>query len=112
MRERGDSDTVDNTPLDMSILDQKEYETYYEMLLELSTIGIEVELAIGAHELAGIANYTYTLCQKFNQYYHLYSIAAEKNPQIKQLRLQLVLLVKAQLEKLLGIMGIPTPEKM
>ncbi|MGE5343691.1 MAG: arginine--tRNA ligase [Candidatus Omnitrophota bacterium] len=112
LRERGDSDAVGDTALDMSLLDTKEYAIYYELLLVRSMLEIEVELALNAHELSGIANYTYMLCQKFNQFYHLYSIAQEKDLKIKELRLQLVLLIKAALEKLLAIMGIPTPEKM
>ena len=82
------------------------------MLLELSLLETQVDLALGSHELSGITNYTYSLCQKFNHYYHLFPIATEKNPQLQQLRLQLLLVVKKKLEALLGIMGIPIPEKM
>ncbi|UCH95195.1 MAG: arginine--tRNA ligase [Candidatus Aminicenantes bacterium] len=98
--------------LNGSILEKKEYDIFYEMLLELSQVEIQVELALENHELSGIANYTYSLCQKFNHFYHLFPIIAEQNLQLKQLRLQLLLLVKAALEKLVGIMGIPIPEKM
>ena len=112
LKERGEDDTIPPGQLDMTILDPKEYDIYYEMLLDLSLCEIQVEMAIAVHELAGIANYTYTLCQKFNQFYHQFQIASEKNPSLKQLRLQMVLLSKSYLEKLLGIIGIPIPEKM
>ncbi len=112
LRERGDEVEVKNAGLDMSTLDQKEYKLYYEILLELSTLELQVEMVLNAHELSGIPNYAYSVSQKFNQYYHQFQVASEKNPQIKQLRLQLVLLTRKQLEKLLGIMGIPIPGKM
>jgi len=112
LKERGETVSVENIPLDMSVLEPKEYDTLYEILLELSMIEINIETTLGLHEPAGIASYTYSICQKFNQFYHFYPIASEKNPEIKNIRLQLVLLVKKQLQKLLDIMGIPSPEKM
>jgi len=98
--------------LDSSILEEKEQQISYELLLELSTLEMQVEAALENHELSGIANYTYSLCQKFNHFYHLFPIISESNLQLKQLRLQVVLLVKSSLEKLFSIMGIPIPEKM
>jgi len=72
----------------------------------------QIEFAINNQEISGIANYTYSVCQKFNQYYHFFPIIAEKRIPVRNLRLNLVLLVKAKLETLLHIMGIPVPEKM
>lgn len=98
--------------MDTSILEDKEYGIIYDMLIELSMCETQVEMALSNHDLSGIASYTFSLCQKFNHFYHLYKIMAEKDPQLKKLRLQLVFLTKATLEKLLGIMGMPMPEKM
>jgi arginyl-tRNA synthetase len=98
--------------LDSSILEEKEYGIFYDMLLELSQMELHLEMALDNHELSGIANYTYLLCQKFNHFYHLFPIIAEQDPRLKHLRLQLLFLVKAQLEKLFSIIGIPIPEKM
>ena len=97
---------------DLLLLEKKEYDIVYELLLEISTLEMHVETALENHELSGIANYTYSLCQKFNHFYHLFPIIAESRPQVKQQRLHLLLLVKSSLEKLLTIMGIPIPEKM
>jgi len=72
----------------------------------------QVELAIKNSEVSVVANYTYTLCQKANHYYHLFPIIAEQNQEIKHIRLSLILLVKNKLEKLFALMGIPVPEKM
>jgi arginyl-tRNA synthetase len=112
LADRCDAVTPSEIELDSSILDKKEYDKSYEILLDLSLIQIQMEIALANQELSGITSYTYTLCQKFNNYYHLFPILSEKNPQLKALRLQLVLLVKDKLEQLFEVMGIPAPEKM
>ncbi|MCI0470201.1 MAG: arginine--tRNA ligase [Candidatus Aminicenantes bacterium] len=98
--------------LNVAVLEDKEYDILYEILLHVSLLETQVELAIRNSEISIIANYTYTLCQKTNHYYHLFPIIAEKNLEIKHIRLSLILLVKNKLEKLLALMGIPVPEKM
>lgn len=98
--------------LKISVLEEEEYGILYEILLHLSQLEAQVELGIKNSEVSVIANYTYTLCQKANHYYHLFPIIAEKSPDIKHIRLSLILLVKNKLEKLLAVMGIPVPEKM
>lgn len=98
--------------LSVAVLEDKEYDILYEILLHVSLLETQVELAIKNSEISIIANYTYTLCQKANHYYHLFPIIAEKNLEIKHIRLSLILLVKNKLEKLLAVMGIPVPEKM
>jgi arginyl-tRNA synthetase len=52
------------------------------------------------------------LCQKFNHYYHLFPVLAEKDPAIRDLRLTLILLFKDKVEKLLHIIGITVPARM
>ncbi|MCP5101782.1 MAG: arginine--tRNA ligase, partial [bacterium] len=104
--------SVDTGKPDSTVLEKKEYGIFYDILLELSLLETQVELALSQHELSGIANYTYSLCQKFNHFYHLFPIVSEKDEGLKSLRLQLILLLKSKLEKLFNIMGIPIPEKM
>ncbi len=112
LKEAGDSDSLEPGELDSTVLDKKEYDIFYDMLLDLSLVELQVELALSQQELSGIANYSYSLCQKFNHFYHLFPIKAEKDIRLKNLRLLLTLAVKAKLEKLFSIMGIPVPEKM
>lgn len=97
---------------DIALLEPKELEIYFDLLLHLSQLEVSVEFALQNHEVSAIANFTYTLCQKFNHYYHLFPIVSEKNEHIQQLRIHLLLLVKQKLHMLFGIMGIPIPEKM
>lgn len=112
LKEGDESHFIDPSELDSSVLDKKEYDIFYDMLLDLSLVELQVELALSQQELSGIPNYTYSLCQKFNHFYHLFPIIAEKDIRIKNLRLQLTLLVKSKLEKLFTIMGMPIPEMM
>ncbi|MCK4762202.1 MAG: arginine--tRNA ligase [Candidatus Aminicenantes bacterium] len=113
LRKLEDKDAVfDARRLDLSLLEEKEYGILYEILLSLSLLEVQVELAVEKHEVSVAANYTYTLCQKTNHYYHLFPIVVEENREIKHIRINLILLVKQKLEKLLSIMGIPIPEKM
>jgi len=113
LKKLGDSEfTFESEDLDISILEKKELDIFFEILLQISILDSQIEFAINNQEISGIANYTYSVCQKFNQYYHFFPIIAEKRIPVRNLRLNLVLLVKAKLETLLHIMGIPVPEKM
>jgi arginyl-tRNA synthetase len=113
LRKMGKSElTIESKGLDISNLEKKELDLFFEIVLQISTSDSQIEFAINNQEISGIANFTYSICQKFNQYYHLYPIIAEKRIPVKQLRLSLVLLVKKKLENLFYIMGIPVPEKM
>jgi len=96
----------------LDLLDDKEKEIYWELVLHLSLLETQVEFALAEHELSSLAAYAYGLCQKFNHYYHLYPVLAEKDPRVRALRLGLVLLFKNQAEKLLSVLGIEIPERM
>ena len=89
-----------------------EMSDFYNHLLNLTLLDQQVEFALKSDEISLISNYTYSICQKFNNYYHKYPIVSEKDLNIKKLRISLLLLTKNRLEKLFSIMGIPIPEKM
>jgi arginyl-tRNA synthetase len=90
----------------------QEGELYWELVLNLSLLEIQVEFALANHDLASLATYAYGLCQKFNHYYHLFPLLAEKNPEIRSLRFGLVRLFKNRVERLLSLLGIEIPERM
>ncbi len=109
-----EKDIFDKTGKDLllSLLGKEERELVFEILLKLSTIEINVEMAIEKRELSFISSHTYSICQLFNQYYHKYPVISEKNPDVRTVRLQLLILIKTGLEILFEILGIPVPEKM
>jgi len=96
----------------LSALPDGEKELYWEMVLHLSLLETQVEYALQNHELSSLAAYAYGLCQKFNHYYHLFPMLAEKDPARRSLRLGLALLFKNKVEKLLYLLGIEIPERM
>ena len=104
--------SIDSNSTDLTLLDKKEFDILYEILLNCSLLETQVELALNNNELSAITNFSNSLCQKFNHYYHIFPVISEKDVKIKKIRLNLILLVKNKLEKLLNIMGIPFPEKM
>jgi arginyl-tRNA synthetase len=96
----------------LTLLANAEKELYWEIILNLSLLETQVEYALANHELSSLAAYAYTLCQKFNHYYHLFPVLAEKDTAVRNLRLTLILLFKNKVEKLLHIIGITIPERM
>jgi arginyl-tRNA synthetase len=96
----------------LELLGAVEKELYWEIVLNLSLLQTQVEYALANHELSSLAAYAYTLCQKFNHYYHLFPVLAEKDAKVRDLRLTLILLFKDKVEKLLQIIGITVPERM
>jgi arginyl-tRNA synthetase len=98
--------------LDISILEQKEKDDFYNQIINLSLLENQIEFAVKSNEISLIPNYTYSLCQKFNNYYHKYPILSESYNDIKKLRIALLIITKNKLEKLFSIMGIPIPERM
>jgi len=101
-----------SVPGSLQCLEAREKELYWEMILNLSLLELAVEFALQNHELSSLAAYAYGLCQKFNHYYHLFPVLAEKDADIRNLRLSLMLIFKNKVEKLLTVMGIAIPDRM
>lgn len=107
----GNTDIIGNE-LALNILGENEQSDYYNHLLNLSLLDNQVHFAVNSDEISLIPNYTYSICQKFNNYYHKYSIISEKDINIKNMRIALLMITKNRLEKLFSIMGIPIPKRM
>jgi arginyl-tRNA synthetase len=99
-------------PGSLALLGDKEKELYWEMILTLSLLENQVEYALENHELSSLAAYAYGLCQKFNHYYHLFPVLAEKDAAVRAARLGLVRIFKDKVEKLLAVLGIDIPDRM
>ncbi|HEX7503181.1 MAG TPA: arginine--tRNA ligase [Acidobacteriota bacterium] len=99
-------------PGSLTLLADKEKELYWEMILNLSLLESQVEFALENHELSSLAAYAYGLCQKFNHYYHLFPVLAEKDAAVRAARLGLVRIFKDKVERLLAVLGIDIPDRM
>ncbi|HDP94076.1 MAG TPA: arginine--tRNA ligase [Candidatus Aminicenantes bacterium] len=103
---------VMDVDIDPACLDSREAADFFEILLQLSDGDNRIETALENQDLSGIANHAFTLCQAFNRYYHGYPVINEPDRSLRFLRIQLLLLVRERLGRLLAIMGIPVPERM
>ncbi len=98
--------------ISLDALPEPEQRDFWDLVLYASKLDEEVLHSLHSLELLHLAKFTFTLCQKFNSYYHKYSILSEKNEDIRLIRILTVLYVRNLLETALGLMGIPQPEKM
>ena len=90
----------------------EEGELYFDILLHMSLLEIQLHHSVDKREISSIASHAYQLCQKLNHYYHLYPVISESDPGIKGMRITLLLLFRENMSVLFGIMGIPVPERM
>ncbi len=72
----------------------------------------QLELVLENREPALFAEHCFKLCQKFNNYYHSFSVINAQSDELRSLRLNFIKLVYQYLKKSLELMGIPIPEIM
>jgi arginyl-tRNA synthetase len=72
----------------MEKLTESELSDFWNVVFFASQFEEEVLHSIRALEFSHLAKYSFSLCQKFNSYYHVYSILAEKNKEVKRLRIK------------------------
>jgi arginyl-tRNA synthetase len=93
-------------------LSDNELSDFWEIVLYASLLDEEILHTIRSLETSHLAKFAFNLSQKFNTYYHKYSILAEKDPEIKRIRILTIFYVKEILKQALSLMGIPLPERM
>ncbi|MCK4647097.1 MAG: arginine--tRNA ligase, partial [Candidatus Aminicenantes bacterium] len=96
----------------MEKLTESELSDFWNVVFFASQFEEEVLHSIRALEFSHLAKYSFSLCQKFNSYYHVYSILAEKNKEVKRIRILTIYYIKEVLERALSLMGILQPELM
>ena len=97
-------------PLDN--LSEQEQEDFWDLVFYASQFEEEIQHSVRSLEFSHLAKFTFNLCQKFNAYYHKYSILAEKDKNTKTLRIWTIQYVREILQRTLSLMGIPQPERM
>ena len=89
-----------------------EGNSLWELLVAAGSLDYAVDAAIATQEPAFVAKYAFQLAQTFNNFYHKHHILSEADEQKRAFLLRLTELVKAQLVRALGLLGIEAPEKM
>ena len=98
--------------LPLGLLAKDEARDFWDLVFYASQFEEQVLNSILSLEFSHLAKFAFNLCQKTNAYYHLYSILAEENKDLKKMRLLAIFYIKEILQKALFLMGIPRPEKM
>ncbi len=113
LAERGESVPDYAAELDAGALErQLRSEDFWQLLLTASKTDAVLERAIAVGEPAHAAKYAFQLAQAFNNFYHEHPILAEPDRERRTFLLWLADYVRAQLERTLGVLGIPCPEYM
>jgi arginyl-tRNA synthetase len=110
-----EKDLFQTTPAqDFSLdsLSDDEKHDFWDLVFFSSQFEEEILHSILSLEFSHLAKFSFNLCQKFNTYYHKYSILAEKNESIRSIRVWTIYYVREVLKKILALMGIPQPIKM
>jgi arginyl-tRNA synthetase len=93
-------------------ISEDELSDFWEIVLYASQLDEEILHTIRSLETSHLAKFAFNLSQKFNAYYHKYSILAEKEEEVKKLRILTIFYIKETLKQALSLMGIPLPERM
>lgn len=96
----------------LDVMEAIEAGDFWDLVFYAAQFDEEVLHAVHSLEFSHLARFTFNLCQKFNTYYHKYSILAEKKGEVKNIRILTIFFVQRVLEKALALMGIPQPERM
>jgi len=117
LKEREDFEEKDfvESPLEeiaLDLLTQEERSDFWDIIFYASQFEEEILHSIRSLEFSHLAKFAFNLCQKFNAYYHKYSILAEKDKNIKNIRIWTIYYVREILKRVLYLMGIPHPERM
>jgi arginyl-tRNA synthetase len=84
----------------------------WQILLAASKSDSAVERAVASGEPSSVAKYAFQLAQTFNNFYHLYPVLSEPDPEKKTFLLWITAYLAEQLERTLGVLGIATPAYM
>jgi arginyl-tRNA synthetase len=98
--------------LPLNILSEQEKGDFWELVFYASQFEEEIQHSVFSLEFSHLAKFAFNLCQKFNAYYHRYSILAEKDKNTKSFRILTIQYVGEILARVLSLMGVPQPSRM
>ena len=103
---------ISSQEFSLAPLAHAELSDFWELVLYAGKMDEEVLHSIHSLEFSHLAKFAFLLCQKFNGYYHKYSILAEEDRQLKNIRILTIHFIRETLKRALELMGIPTPQRM
>jgi arginyl-tRNA synthetase len=101
-----------------AVLDEGQFERqlkdedFWQVLLGVSQADSVIEKAVEAGEPAHVARYAFQLAQSFNNFYHQHHILSETDRNKRNFLLWMTSFFADQLSRVLGVLGIETPEVM
>ncbi len=95
-----------------SLARQLRHEDFWQILISASKADSAIEAASASGEPSHLARYAFQLAQTFSNFYQKYPILPEKDRERKVFLLWMTEFFRSQLETVLGILGIRTPEYM
>jgi arginyl-tRNA synthetase len=101
--------------LDLSVfLSGEEGDLVWSLLLLMARSEEVAEQAIRAQDVALVAKHTFAVAQAFHSYYQKprYSVLYAESDELRACRTLVVFAFVRQMETLLGLLGIPVPERM
>ncbi|MEE8537526.1 MAG: arginine--tRNA ligase [Acidobacteriota bacterium] len=98
--------------IDRDYLNSPEGLEHWGLLSALARDRWVARQAVDSLELSLFGKYLFSLAQQFNTFYHHHPVLQEKNPDRRRLRILLTDLFLRQMERGLGLLGIPIPERM
>ncbi|HEY8130551.1 MAG TPA: arginine--tRNA ligase [Thermoanaerobaculia bacterium] len=112
MKERGVDPRIDDASLDALTLNEGLSDEMWELVRRSADVPDAIRRAVDSLELSVITHELFELSQKFNSFYHKYSILNEPDPAERQRRAVCAEVFRRTMVASLDLMGIPVPQRM
>ncbi len=112
MKERGVDPKLDDASLDALTLREGLTDELWELVRRSADLPAAVRRAVDSLELSVITHELFELSQKFNSFYHKYSILNEPDPAERQRRAVCAEIFRRTMMASLELLGIPVPDRM
>jgi arginyl-tRNA synthetase len=84
----------------------------WTILLDTASTPEIAERSVAAFEPSMLARHAFGLAQAFNQFYHRNPIAQEPDAAVRNRRIAVARIFQVEMARVLGLLGIPMPERM
>jgi len=87
-------------------------DDHWAIALDAASTPDVAERAVESLELAALARHAFGLAQAFNHFYHRQPILQEADAGVRNRRIAIARIFRAEMSRLLGLLGIPEPGRM